>query len=129
MQEVLESRSLEAIQQESNEGWRLIGLPMAWHALGDRPKSDAALAELIRKFGEHAAYNIAYVLAFRGEADRAFEWLDKAVAYRDPGLPEISVNPLFANIHEDARWLPFLRKIGKAPEKLAAIKFDAKLPQ
>ena len=121
--------ALEAIQQESNEGWRLIGLPMAWHALGDRPKSDAALAELIRKFGEHAAYNIAYVFAFRGEADRAFEWLDKAVAYRDPGLPEISVNPLFANIHEDARWLPFLRKIGKAPEKLAAIKFDAKLPQ
>jgi TolB-like protein len=123
------ARALTAMQKESNEGWRLIGLPMAWHALGDSPKSDAALAELIGKFGEHAAYNIAYVLAFRGEAARAFEWLDKAVAYRDPGLPEISVNPLFANLHADPRWLPFLRKIGKAPEQLAAIKFDVKLPQ
>ena len=69
------------------------------------------------------------MLAFRGEADRAFEWLDKAVAYHDPGLAEIAVEPLFANLHEDPRWLPFLRKIGKAPEQLAAIKFDVKLPQ
>lgn len=121
--------ALTAMQKESNEGWRLIGLPMAWHALGDSSKYDAALAELIRNFGEHAAYNIAYVLAFRGEIDRAFEWLDKAVAVRDPGLPEISVNPLFANLHEDARWLPFLRRIGKAREQLAAIKFDVQLPQ
>jgi hypothetical protein len=32
-------------------------------------------------------------------------------------------------IHADPRWLPFLRKIGKAPEQLAAIKFDVKVPQ
>ena len=36
-------------------------------------------------------------MAFRGEADRAFEWLDKAVAYHDTGLTEIAVDPLFAN--------------------------------
>jgi hypothetical protein len=77
---------------------------------------------------EGAAYNVAYVLAYRGEADRAFEWLDKAAAYHDPGLATIVVNPLFANIHQDPRWLPFLRKLGKAPEQLAAIKFDVKLP-
>jgi TolB-like protein len=121
--------ALTAMQKESNEGWRLIGLPMAWHAVGDQTKSDAAVAELIEKYGEHAAYNIAYVFAFRGEADRAFEWLEKAVTYRDPGLPEIPVNPLFANIHEDPRWSPFLRRIGKAPEQLAAIRFDVKLPR
>ena len=74
-------------------------------------------------------YNIAYVLAYRGETDRAFEWLDKAVAYKDLGLSEIMVEPLLINLHEDPRWLPFLRKIGKAPEQLAAIKFDVKLSQ
>jgi tetratricopeptide (TPR) repeat protein len=121
--------ALEAMQKETNDGWRLIGMPMAWHAVRDKAKSDAALDELVQKFGEHAAYNIAYVHAFRDDADRAFEWLEKAVAFRDPGLPEVSVNPLFANIHADARWLPFLRKIGKAPEQLAAIKFDVKLPE
>ena len=57
-----------------------------------------------------------------------FEWLDKAVEYHDPGLADIPVEPLFSNIHHDPRWLPFLRKIGKAPEQLAAIKFDVKVP-
>jgi hypothetical protein len=74
------------------------------------------------------ACNIAYALAFRGEADRAFEWLDKAVAYHDSGLAEIVGGPPFANRRHDPRWLPFLCKLGKAPEQLAAIKFDVKLP-
>ena len=30
------------------------------------------------------------------------------------------------NLHCDPRWLPFLRKLGLAPEQLAAIKFDVK---
>jgi len=37
-------------------------------------------------------------------------------------------SPPFANLRQDPRWLPFLRKLGKAPEQLAAIKFDVKLP-
>jgi len=36
--------------------------------------------------------------------------------------------PLFDKIHSDPRWLPFLRKIGKAPEQLAQIKFKVTLP-
>ena len=32
-------------------------------------------------------------------------------------------NNLFDKIHGDPRWLPFLRKIGKAPEQLAKIEF------
>jgi len=121
--------ALAAMQKESSEMWRMIDLPMAWHALGKKAESDAALAELIRKHEKDSAYNIAYVLAYRGETDRAFEWLDKAVAYKDLGLSEIMVEPLLINLHEDPRWLPFLRKIGKAPEQLAAIKFDVKLSQ
>jgi TolB-like protein/Tfp pilus assembly protein PilF len=121
--------ALTAMQKESFEVVRTIGLPMAWHALGEKAKSDEGLAELIRKHGKDAPYNIAYVLAFRGEADRAFEWLDKAVAYNDPGLYEVVGEPLFANIHGDPRWEPFLRKIGKAPEQLSAIKFDVKVPR
>ena len=120
--------ALAATQKESSEMWRMIGLPIGWHALGKKSESDAALAELIRMYAKDSAYNVAYVLAYRGEADRAFEWLDKAAAYNDPGLATIVVNPLFANIHQDPRWLPFLRKIGKAPEQLAAIKFDVKVP-
>ena len=120
--------ALAAVQKESSEVWRTIGLPMAWHALGKKAESDAALAELVRKYAKDSAYNIAYVLAHRGETDRAFEWLDKAVTYHDPGLIDLAVDPLFASLHQDPRWLPFLRRIGKAPEQLAAIKFDVKVP-
>jgi TolB-like protein/Flp pilus assembly protein TadD len=116
--------ALAEIQKESDEGWRLLGLTTAYHALGRRQESDAALVDTIAKYASDSAYNIAYVLAYRGEADRAFEWLDKAMAYQDPGLSEIAVQPLFANIESDPRWPPFLRKLGKAPEQLAAIPFN-----
>jgi TolB-like protein/Flp pilus assembly protein TadD len=118
-----------AAMREEPEGWRVIGMPMVLHALGRKAESDAALAQLIRMQESNSAFNIAYVLSFRGEADRAFAWLDKAVAYHDPGLSEIAYTEQFANIRGDPRWAPFLRKIGKAPEQLAAIKFDVRLPQ
>ena len=121
--------ALAAIKQESFEAYRLIGLSMAYHAPGQAAESDAALAELIEKYEQDAAYNIAYVLAFRGEADRAFEWLDKAVEYSDTGLSGIPPNILFSNIHDDPRWLPFLESIDKSPEQLAAIEFNVTLPK
>ena len=120
--------ALTETQKEPEEVWRLLGLTMIYHTLGRKTDSDAALAETIRKYSADAAYNIAYVLAWRNERDRAFEWLDRAVTQQDPGLSEIASEPLFANLHDDPRWLPFLRKIGKAPEQLAAIKFDVKVP-
>jgi TolB-like protein/lipoprotein NlpI len=123
------AEALAAMQNESSESWRLIGLPMVWHALGKQAESDAALTELMRMDEKSWAYNIASVMAFRGEADSAFEWLDKAVAYHDTGLTEIAVDPLFTKLQRDPRWLPFLRKLGRAPEQLAVIKFDVKLPQ
>ena len=36
----------------------------------------------------------------------------------------IAADPMFANLKDDPRWLPFLRKQGKSPEQLAAIRFD-----
>jgi len=121
--------ALVAMQKEAFEAWRLIGLAMAHHALGQVAASDAALATLIEKYEKEWAYNIAYVLAFRGEADRAFEWLEQAVAYNDPGLAEIATEPLFSNIHDDPRWLPFLESIDKSPEQRAAIEFKVALPE
>jgi tetratricopeptide (TPR) repeat protein len=123
------SAALSEIEHETSEIWRMIGLPMVYYALGRGADSDAALADLITKYERDAPYNIAYIYSFRGEADRAFEWLDKAVEYGDPGLAEIQVENLFDNIHSDPRWIPFLRKIGKAPEQLAKIEFEVTLPE
>jgi tetratricopeptide (TPR) repeat protein len=121
--------ALEEMQQETVHAMRLVGLSMAYHALGRQAESDAALTELIAGYEKTYTFNIAYVLAFRGEADRAFEWLRKSVQNHDLYLSAIVRHPMFENIHEDPRWLPFLRELGLAPEQLTAIKFDVKVPK
>ena len=121
--------ALAEIEQETSEAWKMFGLPMAYHALGRKADSDSAMAALIAKYEKDAPYNIAYVHAYRGEADKAFAWLDKAVEYGDPGIGEIVTESLFDKIHADPRWLSLLRKVGKAPEQLAKIEFKVALPQ
>jgi len=122
-------QALLEMEREPAEVWRMIGLPMVFHSLGQAEESDAALAELIDKYEQGGAYNIAYIYAYRGEADLTFEWLARAVQYKDPGLSGISRTPLFANVHDDPRWLPFLESIGRSPEQLAAIEFEVRVPQ
>jgi TolB-like protein/Flp pilus assembly protein TadD len=121
--------ALAEIEQETSEIYKMIGLPMAYLALGRKADSDAALAALIAKYEKDAPSNIASVYSYRGEADKAFAWLDKAVDYGDGGLGEIVTDNLFDKIHANPRWLPFLRKVGKAPEQLAKIEFKVTLPQ
>src|SRR5438094_1422938 len=121
--------ALAEIEQETSEIYKMIGLPMAYRALGRKADSDAALAALIAKYEKDAPSNIAGVYAYCGEADKAFVWLDKAVEYGDGGLGEIVTDNLFDKIHADPRWPAFLRKIGKASEQLAKIEFKVTLPQ
>lgn len=121
-------RALETIQQEQSEVFRLLGLVLAYHELGQPEASDRALAELIRNYERESAYYIACALAYRGEKDRAFEWLDKSVEHGDRNVVYVAGEPLLANIQDDPRLLPFLESIGKSPEQLAAIEFDVTLP-
>jgi TolB-like protein/Flp pilus assembly protein TadD len=121
--------ALAESEQETSEIYKMIGLPMAYHKLGRKADSDAALAVLIAKYEKDAPSNIASVNAYRGKADQAFEWLDKAIEYGDGGLGEIVTDNLFDDIHADPRWLPFLRKVGKAQEQLRKIEFKVTLPQ
>ena len=121
--------ALAEMQQEQLVPKRLEGEVIANSALGQAVASNAALDELIAKTEHGGAYNIAYVLAFRGEADRAFAWLDKAVRYNDTGLTQITSQLEFTNIHTDPRWLPFLKSINMSPEQLDVIEFKVTLPE
>ncbi len=120
--------ALAAMRREPSEPWRLIGLAMAHYALGEKALSDDALNQMIEKYGDEWRYNIAYVVAFRGEVDRTFEWLEKARQINDAGLSEIAAAPEFASVHSDPRWPVFLASINKAPQQLAAIEFKVTRP-
>jgi len=120
--------ALKEIQAESDDIGKTSGMAMALYTLGRKAESDAAMAALIAKHANEAAFFIATAFAWRGEVDRAFEWLDKAIAAQDSNLATIHLEPLFANLNKDPRWLPLLHKLGQAPEQLAKIEFKVTLP-
>jgi TolB-like protein/Flp pilus assembly protein TadD len=112
-----QGRPEEALAEASLEPHpvlRLADTALARHALGQAAESDAALSELIADHAEIAAYDIAQVCAVRGEADRAFEWLERGYAQRDSGMPLVANDRLLAPLHDDPRWRPLLQKVGLA---------------
>ena len=107
--------ALRELQQEKEEAWRLSGLPLAYHALGRRSESDAALVAFKSKYAGDAAYQIAEVHAFRGEADLAFEWLERAYDQHDGGVVTIKGDRMMRALIDDPRYKAFLKKM-KLPE-------------
>ena len=103
--------ALATVQREVSEIFHLLGLSVVQHALGNPSESSLALEQLIDQHGRDAAYQVAGVYAYRGDPDRAFEWLEKSYAERDPGLIYMKVDPLLQSLHGDPRWLPFLTKM------------------
>ncbi|MBI5275429.1 MAG: tetratricopeptide repeat protein [Burkholderiales bacterium] len=121
--------ALAELQREPWDFARLIGLARVHHALGQRPESDAALAALVARYEESGPSNIAQVHAFRGEPDQSFAWLEKAVRSNDTGLSRLPVSRDFQSLHGDPRWGALLRRLGKSPEQLAAVRFHVELPK
>jgi tetratricopeptide (TPR) repeat protein len=112
--QLLEGKAAEALatfRQVGREGFRLAGIAMAEHALSHVKESQQALDELIAKHAQDSAYQIAKVYAWRGEKDKAFEWLERAYHQRDGALSEIKVNVLLASLRGDARFAAMLRKM------------------
>jgi tetratricopeptide (TPR) repeat protein len=121
--------ALKEAEAEPDDVTRMVAVAMALHGLGRSKEADAALKALVDKFGQDQPEPIATVYAYRGQTDAAFEWLDKAVVIRDPQLSSALTDPMFDSLHDDPRWLPFLRRISSAPEQLAKIEFKVTLPQ
>jgi len=94
---------------------------MIHHTRGDRAASDAALDALIQSFGWTAAFQVGEACAYRGETDKAFEWLERAREQRDPGILMLLRDYLLRSLHADPRWLPLVRRIGlpEPPDRAA----------
>ena len=107
-----------AAQPDAADWARLLIVSCARWGQKRATQSDAALAELTANLGEVAAYQIAEVHAYRGDKDRAFEWLERARRQRDPGLASLRKDPLMVNLREDPRWNAFLHTMGLADDQL-----------
>jgi tetratricopeptide (TPR) repeat protein len=121
--------ALESADREQNEFYRLLGHAIVYFRMGRQAEADAALAALIADHQLGGAYNIAVLLAWRGEMDLAFDWLEKALEYNDSGLTEITVEPFAESLRKDPRWESFATKAGLSRQQLDAIEFDVKPPR
>jgi hypothetical protein len=93
----------------------LSGEAMAEHALGHASESQRALDSMIAKYSAQWPFGIAEVYAWRGEKDKAFEWLERAYVQRDAGLVEMKPDPMLVSLRTDPRFAAMLKKIGLPP--------------
>ena len=103
----------EALQEAGREPgtiWRRWSLAIIHHVAGRDTESDDELEQLIKEFSD-GHFQIAEVLAMRGETDAAFEMLERSIRERDPGRSFAKVSPLLKNLHDDPRWPKVLKEI------------------
>jgi TolB-like protein/Flp pilus assembly protein TadD len=103
--------ALAEFQKQGDEGVRRMGDAMIEHASGHEKQSLQALKELIAKRANDMAYQVGDVYAWRGDKDKAFEWLERAYQQRDSGLNGVAYDPLLAGLQGDSRYGALLKKL------------------
>jgi serine/threonine-protein kinase len=83
--------------------------------LGRVADSDLALAELRKKYSAVDSFEIAEIYAYRGEADQAFSWLERAYRQHEVLCAVIKSDLMFKALRSDPRYKAFLSKM-KLPE-------------
>jgi DNA-binding winged helix-turn-helix (wHTH) protein/Tfp pilus assembly protein PilF len=98
-------------------------LALAHHGLGRDADAEAALRSLLESAGGGHFVEIAEVHAFRGDADRAFEWLERATSRSlsntvfptEQAAPWTAQHsPLLRALHADPRWPAVLEKLDRS---------------
>jgi TolB-like protein/Tfp pilus assembly protein PilF len=96
----------------SDEAFRFTGSAMVEYTLGHTLESEQALDALKTKYAAGSAFQVAAVYAWRGEKDRAFEWLDRAYDQHDSGMMRMRYDPTLAGLHDDPRFAALVKKMG-----------------
>jgi tetratricopeptide (TPR) repeat protein len=112
--ELLQGHAAAAVPQfeDSAHALRLTGMALAHHSLGDAAAADQDLKLLIARYGHILPYQTAEGYAWRGEKDKAFEWLDRAYELHDASFIYYTFDPLLRNLHDDPRYGALLKKLG-----------------
>jgi tetratricopeptide (TPR) repeat protein len=76
-------------------------LAIVYERMGRHPEAEAALAQLIHRYGDSGSFQQADVYADRGDSARALEALQRAHRTGDPGLQSVKVDPLLDRIRDD----------------------------
>jgi len=113
--------AIAVAREETDPFWRRWALAMALYAHGDRKQADAELEALVRDNGADSPFQIGEVYAARKNPDEAFNWLDRAVAIKDPGVNQLFTSSLLAAYRDDPRYAAIARKAGLDPANAPAL--------
>jgi serine/threonine-protein kinase len=101
-----------AFRRSTNQLFVSMGEAMVEHSLGHAAASRRALDGILRRPDVgRGSYQVAQIHAWRGEADQAFAWLERAVETRDAGLIYLKCDPVLARLRGDPRFAALLRKL------------------
>lgn len=90
--------------------------------------SDSALARAVELDSEPIL--IAQTYFYRGDLDSAFQWLRLGLkSERLDDIGDISLDPVWRSLVEDARSAPLLSEHGVTNEQLTALEFKMVMPQ
>lgn len=103
--------ALAAAKAERGEAYALTVTAVAAHRLGDAAGSDAALAALVRDYGD-SRYQQVQVHAQRGETGEALTLLDAAYRALDPGLLWAPNDPLLDPLRGEVAFKELLLRLG-----------------
>jgi TolB-like protein/DNA-binding winged helix-turn-helix (wHTH) protein/tetratricopeptide (TPR) repeat protein len=116
--QLIDGKAQEALAtflSNSMEEFRGAGVAMAEQTLGDAKASQQALDKLIATSAGDAAYQIAEVYGWRGEKDKAFEWLERAYRQQDGGITDIKNDLRLASLRSDPRYGAMLQRLKFPP--------------
>lgn len=99
-------------KSEPDDFWRSWALAIIHARSGETEDSDRSVSKLDESYVTADAFQLAEVCAARGEADKAFEWLNKALDERDPGVTHAKASVHLRSLYDDPRWKELMKKLG-----------------
>jgi TolB-like protein/tetratricopeptide (TPR) repeat protein len=105
-------QAIELAEREPDQFWRLWALAILYFQAGDLDQAHQMLDTIINEHADGDAFQIGEIYAVRGEIDNAFEWLERAIVERDPGVTHVRGSPRFRPLLSDPRWPALLKTIG-----------------
>ena len=101
----------KAAEAEPAGPWRDFALALAAQAGPDRTVADASL-QAVEQYAEGWAFQMAQVYAVRGEPDAMFDWLQRALKARDPGMQSLLYDALLLRYRDDPRYAALAKQAG-----------------
>ena len=98
-------------EAEPTNFFRLSGLAIVDHKLGDRAAAERAMDELVKEMGDASLYQQAQVLAQWGRGDEAVARLERARKIGDSGLIYLATDPLLDPIRKHVGFSNLIRQL------------------